>query len=292
MLEPQRFLCNTSGSGKTRLLLQGLCRNWGLYFTARNVGGIGSADLEEVSKLFLGTLQPITSENGLAALRSNISIASRHFSALLYARVSILHIFLNIASTNNITENLQERWMFLQVAPAALVNEDFFAQRTRMLGHHSDFTAEIEKEIIFIQQYLMHLNSDQAKLFCVVDEAQVLTAGERAFVECFCASDVKGMPILDGPRPILRQLVSNWEAPLHNMVISGTGVSMKDIEIVLGSLVAKEAGRTSETITEVGAFNDDDSHRVYMESYLPTKFLDTPSGKELVSRVGYWLHGR
>ena len=42
-----RFVCNTSGSGKTRRLLEGLTKSWGLYFVAaRDNNGVGVNDLE------------------------------------------------------------------------------------------------------------------------------------------------------------------------------------------------------------------------------------------------------
>jgi hypothetical protein len=46
-LVPHRHLYNTSGSGKTRLSLDGLCHNWGFHITCRNgdcADTIGSLD--------------------------------------------------------------------------------------------------------------------------------------------------------------------------------------------------------------------------------------------------------
>jgi hypothetical protein len=41
-----RLFVNTSGSGKTRLLLEGLCKHWGFYFTCvREREELGSRDL-------------------------------------------------------------------------------------------------------------------------------------------------------------------------------------------------------------------------------------------------------
>jgi hypothetical protein len=40
------MLFNARGSGKTRLILDGLCHHWGFYFTAsRDGAGIGSGDV-------------------------------------------------------------------------------------------------------------------------------------------------------------------------------------------------------------------------------------------------------
>jgi len=236
---------------------------------------------------FEGTLQRLTGDkNGQDRLQSNIRHASCCFDALLYARVFILRLFLDVAVENNITENLQERWMLLQVVPMELIQRDIFAERTRLLGYYSSFGTEIEHELEMIRQYL------KVALFCVVDEAQMLTTDKYAFPHCFCGSGAQGTPSLSISRPTLRHLISKWKAPLPNMIVSGTGVSIDAMETVLGSLVAKETGHVSETITDIGAFNDDKGQRSYMESYLPNDLLNSDSGKELVSRVGYWLHGR
>jgi len=39
-----RLLINTSGSGKSRILLEGLCRHWGFYFVAAGSSIVGSSD--------------------------------------------------------------------------------------------------------------------------------------------------------------------------------------------------------------------------------------------------------
>ena len=41
---PFRVVFNTSGSGKTRLLVEGLCQYWGFYFTPDRYPRLGSTD--------------------------------------------------------------------------------------------------------------------------------------------------------------------------------------------------------------------------------------------------------
>jgi len=66
---------------------------------------------------------------------------------------------------------------------------------------------------------------------------------------------------------------------------------MREVETVLGATVAK--GRhPPRTVTEVGGSDDEDGRRAYLEQYFPHGLLDTPEGKEIASRVGYWLRGR
>ena len=66
---------------------------------------------------------------------------------------------------------------------------------------------------------------------------------------------------------------------------------MQETEVVIGSVVAKEGGGT-ETVTEIGGFDDEKGWQAYLEQYLPPGFLDTCEGEEIASRVGYWLRGR
>jgi len=65
---------------------------------------------------------------------------------------------------------------------------------------------------------------------------------------------------------------------------------MREVETVIGSVVAKE-GSLPETVTEVGGF-DEVGRRAYLELYFPPGFLNTSEGKQIASRVGYWLRGR
>src|SRR5262245_4874940 len=43
------ILVNTFGSGKTRLVLEGLCHHWGFYFVVKpDSAGIGSSDVYQI----------------------------------------------------------------------------------------------------------------------------------------------------------------------------------------------------------------------------------------------------
>jgi len=68
---------------------------------------------------------------------------------------------------------------------------------------------------------------------------------------------------------------------------------MREVETVSdsGSMVAMEYN-PPVTVTEIGGFDDEDGRRAYLEQYFPPGFLATSEGKEIASRVGYWLRGR
>ncbi|KAJ4492266.1 hypothetical protein C8R41DRAFT_920032 [Lentinula lateritia] len=62
--ETHKIFVNTSGAGKTRLVLEHLCSNWGLYLTCHDDSRIGSKDLSiaisniKASRLFKKSLPP------------------------------------------------------------------------------------------------------------------------------------------------------------------------------------------------------------------------------------------
>ncbi|KAL1701239.1 hypothetical protein EV121DRAFT_171845, partial [Schizophyllum commune] len=94
-----RYLCNVSGSGKTRLLLEGLCAHWGLYLTClRDPLSIGSDDLpQKLSDItndsaFEPTIS--TAHDRSSALARNSSVVQRHIYAVLLSRLLILQRFI------------------------------------------------------------------------------------------------------------------------------------------------------------------------------------------------------
>ena len=186
--------------------------------------------------------------------------------------------------TGGITENHKLRWLLIQVAPVTLLGvPDIFRKCIECAERASTnyLKDAIRQESYQITQYLPQVPT----LFCVLDEAQTLTKDKRFF-----QSD-PDPPKSPEPRPILREILRPWSWILP-LIVSGTGISMADVEVVTGSMVAKEDSGSSNTVTEVGGFDDEDGRRAYLEKYFPPGFLDTSEGEEIVSRVGYWLRGR
>jgi hypothetical protein len=284
-----KFVCNTSGSGKTRLLLEGLWRNWGFYFTARNQPeGVGSSDLEQVLLDLRRRLKKITDENDSTVLNDNQDVAARRLLLILYVRIFVFRVFLQCASAmpGGITEDHKGRWLLIQVAPETLLaRPDIFLALMRLAGRAStDYLHQvIRTEYDFVAELL---GPQPPVLFCVLDEAQVPT---NEFLDCF-----RSEPEPAKPRPILREIILTWIEVLPNLIVSGTGVSMEEVETVISSLVAKEGpgGVPPPTMTDLGGFDDGNGQRAYLEQYFPPGFLGTPLGEEIVSRAEYWFRGR
>jgi hypothetical protein len=281
-----RYLCNTSGSGKTRLLLEGLWRNWGLYFTARSeFDDIGSSDLEDILRDMKESnrFTLLTQHNWKTALATNREVASRSFLLLLYVRLLALRIFLECARDRpgGLADHHKGKWLLLQLASKKFLLSDVFSIWTGVLrGSSLEFLSEqAATEVKLIQDI-----SGSPYLFCVLDESQIPA---RLFEDYFL-SDTKPAK----PRPILRQIIQTWRSIIQNLIISGTGMSMAKLETVLGSLVAREGGSKPVVITDTGAFDNPEDQRGYLEQYFPPKFLNSAEGRLVLTRVGYWLHGR
>jgi hypothetical protein len=181
-----------------------------------------------------------------------------------------------------ITEAHKLRWLLIQVAPETLLPvSDIFSECIRLAGRASTEYLEeaIGTESLLITPHLL----PQPTLFCVLDEAQVLSKNLGHF-----RSDTDRAV----GRPILSEILRSWRPILRNLIVSGTGISMSEVETVLGSVVAKQRDDKPETVTEIGGFDDKDGQRAYLEQYVPPGFLDTALGKDVASRVGYWLRGR
>ncbi|KAG8797118.1 hypothetical protein FRB91_004260 [Serendipita sp. 411] len=285
-----KFLCNTSGSGKTRLLLEGLCQNWGYYFTALNkYDGIGSLDFQSILNITWDTrLGSLDIEGELGRNRARVQ---HRFRALLLIRMVAFRVFLNHAfdSPNGLDEGHKARWLLLQLAPVTLVGKDIFNDALRAIGKTQSHVVDgaIDNEEFKIRVLIL----EETKVFCVLDEAQLPASMHRDYFR----SDTNPSE----RRPILREILRAWTDVCPFMIISGTRVSIGVMMDVVASAVAKpdndydEEDETSpELFTNIGAFDDTSTQIKYLRNYLPERLLIGEDGEELKRRIQYWLHGR
>ncbi|KAL5514517.1 hypothetical protein ACEPAG_1833 [Sanghuangporus baumii] len=137
--KPSRLLVNTPGSGKTRLLFEGLTKRWGFYFTtivddASN--RLGSVDMESTIKKFIPRSRCFTdnpaalfAEHQDAAFSRNHYIAERRVYQVLRARILIFEHFLRVAReiySNRSINEFRKHWLFLQLLPISLLGVTYF----------------------------------------------------------------------------------------------------------------------------------------------------------------------
>ena len=134
------LICNTSGSGKTRRMLEGLTKYWGFYFVATpGSNGVGVRDLrgalDDVAQYpeWAPDLKPFKSEERAAQHKINCCIASLHLRRVVAARIVIFELFLQLAMEvdGTLQEKHKRTWLLLQLS------DDFDPSR-RLASFRSD----------------------------------------------------------------------------------------------------------------------------------------------------------
>ncbi|KAJ7746501.1 hypothetical protein DFH07DRAFT_942678 [Mycena maculata] len=291
------FLVNTSGSGKTRSMLEGLCLHWGFYFASIvDSNQIGSHDVQNAIQFtipnspgFAADLTTLHFNERRLSLEQNRDIARKRFSEILLARIIIFQLFLEVIAERTVAEP-KKLWLLLQLHPRRLgySGGDFFEALTAALQNSPENWIKKQGDQRFeaIRTRWNLQGYNDPAFFLVLDEAQY--AARRHF-SAF-RSDANDWI----PRPILREIITAWVLSLFAalglwMVISGTGVDSDVIAQIMASRVAKPG---DPLITNVGAFTNHETHVAFIKQYIPPRILKTTSGDALVERMSYWLRGR
>ncbi|KAL5476986.1 hypothetical protein ACEPAI_3172 [Sanghuangporus weigelae] len=292
-----RFLVNTSGSGKTRLLFEGLTMHWGFYFTtvvdALN-HNLGSEDIQQaideyipMSRGFIPKPGTLGAEHQHVAYKSNHLIAERRVIQVLTARILFFEHFLKIAretSPDGSVDKFKKHWLFLQLCSANLLGSDVFMDLTKELTDASD-------EVLLKGRLVAHAKLTKLQeefsldkdFFFVLDEAQV--ALDR-LQDSFCSEQKEKVK-----RPVLRPIIKSWQlATEFPIIVSGTGLSIVVVNEVVTSAVMKVNAFTRATRT--GAFDDENRQREYILRYMPPGLAGTESGKAFLRRAWNYARGR
>lgn len=300
------FLVNTSGSGKTRLLLEGLCEYWGFYFTSLvDSSLLGSSDVQNSirtyvpdSPHFRTTLPQVNSSNYEKALKTNRDNANRIFSQVFLARLMIFDLFAEVMDQHRARHTDQHvyryRWLLLQLQPSLIHPQvwDVFDHMVGKLSLAADsyINSKTKALLARVRKFctddsIGSLHPAQTPLFCVLDEAQY-----AATEHCSAFRSNNG----DAHRPILREIVRAWEGQSFGqgvfMVVAGTGISKDVVDQAVASAIMKDS--KYRWCSDTGAFDDIEVQRRYILKYIPQSLIDTRSGRHLLERMWYWLRGR
>ncbi|KAJ6487596.1 hypothetical protein C8R45DRAFT_993714, partial [Mycena sanguinolenta] len=327
-----KFVANTSGAGKTRLMAEGLCQHWGIYFTAqteRNIGH-GSRDMQIIidetiptTNGFNGFLSDLDAGSGFEKqLKNNVEIAQHHFRCLLLARLHVLSAFLEIVHSvppeiREPEENYRTRWLTLQLKPSILgVEFDIFHELTETLTNGlSDLDqlplVKVIHKAIKDQLSEIYKLCDAPKingnnfLYLVVDEVQY--AADNLW-DAFRADKTSSDVAVDArkdprkPRPVLREMVIAWLTIGKPLVIiaAGTGVNREVVDETMHSAVLKD-GQYAQ-FYGTGSFGSDATgssrQEKYIRRFIPPDDIIQPQDVEreifpaLIGKIIYWLKGR
>ncbi|KAL1671344.1 hypothetical protein EV122DRAFT_295535 [Schizophyllum commune] len=283
--ENNTFFVNASGSGKSRLLYEGLCQYWGLYFVAKiDSSRLGSKHMEFVVAQGLSMSDVVelphpSMPSYSSTLRRNFDFITRRYKDVLLAQMLVFRAFLELAVPCPSDEHKQ-RWLHCQLQPTVLLKRDPFHAINFALLRASDAYVDHHLQVVLkdVQQHLGAANP----IFAVLDEGQSLGHNDNA------VNIPYGFPSNDS-RPYMKRLVTAWRGrPGLSLIIAGTNLPR---DIFRDDPVEMTYGRYRWT-SATGGFDVVDSNRQYITRYLPSPFLEKASGKRLLQRLGSWLRGR
>ncbi|KAJ7154588.1 hypothetical protein C8R46DRAFT_1227424 [Mycena filopes] len=211
------FLVNTTGTGKTRSMLEGLCLYWGFYFVSVvDTNYLGSYDLENTIGSSIpnspGFVRDLSTTAGpteyMLALEKNRSIASKRFTEVLLARIIIFQLFIEIIQdcTNILDSEAKKLWLLIQLHPSRLgyPGGDFFVELATALRDSPTewLQSEVSTRLAKARSWCFK-DFTSVPFFLVLDEAQ---HAARTHFSAFRSENQN--PI---HRPVLREITS-----LHN----------------------------------------------------------------------------
>jgi hypothetical protein len=294
--------------------LEGLCSHWGFYFTSLvDSSLLGSSDVQNSIRTYLpdsprfrSTLPPPDSAQYEPALKANRENAGRLFSQVFLARLLIFDLFaeiMNQVRAKNEPQDLyKQRWLLLQLQPSLLHPQvwDIFDHLVGKLSKATDVYINTRTKALLarIRRFCSSKDVDagnstsqssiyitKTPLFCVLDEAQYAATQHCS---AFRSDHSKAH------RPVLREIVRAWEGQSIGqgvfMVVAGTGISKEVVDQAMSSAIMKDS--KYRWCSDTGAFDNIQIQRKYILKYLPPSLVQSFSGRRLLERMGYWLHGR
>jgi hypothetical protein len=282
------FICNTSGSGKTRRLLEGLTQYWGFYFVAAlDHNFVGVNDLQAALDAVRGNdewtddLRTVGGQQQGERNRFNIDISNRAIRKVLAARVLVFKLFLQLAQARDgkLLPEHRRIWLLFQLSNPLSGFETLhpFVRMKNCLDSASDraLTTLIGDFENLHSKYFRH-----SKFVIALDEAQ-----QAARLHRFSFLSSSDPSIF---RSILREIIKVFSVLVVKIVVSGTGLSLEEVEDALTSSVGKPPGQF-ETFVQLGMLN---SPEAILRQYIPPLILESVSGKSLQLRIREYLLGR
>lgn len=287
-----RCICNTSGSGKTRRILEGLTKYWGFYLVAvPDVNGVGIRDLRNALDLvanyrgWVSDLHWVSPGQRAAQNDINSQIASRVFHRVLAARIVVFRFFLQVVI--QVDGNLQEKhrriWLLFQLFDIISPDGGSFHPFLRILDKLRGASDEALDTLIggfnsIIDEYI-----PRSRFILALDEAQQAT---RLYPYSGISSTNPKVY-----RSIIRDVVQVFTKVSVKLVVSGTGLSLADLKEAMASGVSKPA-QGIKVFHELGMFDTWPKLKSFVGRYVPLSTLESHSGYGLQVRMREYLLGR
>ncbi|KAF8512374.1 hypothetical protein BU17DRAFT_69263 [Hysterangium stoloniferum] len=285
------FICNTSGSGKTRRILEGLTKYWGFFFVSvQDSNGVGVKDLQEALddircyKDWENDLRPFEEQIRDQISNSNIKISKRAIQKVLASRVVVFEWFLQLVIDRDGSLRPEHRrmWLVFQLSNSlpGLQTQHPFVRIKNCLDVASD---EVLRALISGLDTIHSTYFPKSEFIIALDQAQYAA---RLYQYSFVSSTSPNIF-----RSVLREIVQGFLRSSVKVIVSGTGLSLEQVEDVLSSSVGKPSGQF-ETFVELGMLDDPLKLDATLRRYIPPSFLESESGKFLQQRIREYLPGR
>ncbi|KAL1754067.1 hypothetical protein FB107DRAFT_216434 [Schizophyllum commune] len=263
---------NTSGSGKTRLVLEGLAQHWGFYIPcAFDNSCLGSMDVDlclsnDVSRR--RKFVPRAGPDSPSDHEWNRVVTRNTFACILLSRLILLKAFVQELDDPS-SPKARHRWLLFQVLTTKMGRGDIFRQLSTMADEVSNryASAMISDMVLDIRRRC----GAATEIFCVLDEAQ---RADSAYRDAFGRDSTA-----------LRAIASSWENR-DGITIILTGTSMEVEPFRRGE------GPAYRVYSDTGTFDTPERQRAYVLRYLPPELAKSADGKWLLKHIWLWLRGR
>ena len=236
----------------------------------------------------------IGSDDGKAATHMRQKVQHRVLQFLL-ARFLLLNLLIEEArkSERGLRPSAHRHlWVLLQARQTDMLNEDAFLKLSNALSISSikDLEAQIEDEFEKLKSILEPVVDPSTNklmnrpLCCFLDEIQDTTANRMG--------EFRSESITKKKRPLLRPIWQSMTQALDStkilFILSGTAINRNSLEDVMGSSIFK----FNQYIIwrDIGAFDDLDAQRQYIERYLPGN--QSAARQDFLKRAWGWCRGR
>lgn len=274
-------------------MLESLINFWGFYFVAvPDVNGVGVRDLHDAlegvteCREWVSDLRPLSSEQRVRQSGDNSWIASKALKKVLAARIVVFQLFLQLAIQvhGSLQETHKRIWLLFQLSdqlgPFAGTLHPF-VRIMRKCFHRASGQA-----LDMLVNRLDDIRGEylpQAHFIVGLDEAQ---RAVRLYRFSFMSSTSEGVF-----RSMLREIVKVFTKSPIKLVVSGTGLSLVELEEAMASGVSKPA-KSVQLFHQLGMFDTWPKLELFLKRYIPASILETPSGYRLQQRMREYLLGR
>lgn len=272
--------------------MEGLIKYWGFYLVAvPDVNGVGIRDLRNALDLvanyrgWVSDLHWVSPGQRAAQNDINSQIASRVFHRVLAARIVVFRFFLQVVI--QVDGNLQEKhkriWLLFQLFDFLSPHGGSFHPFIRILDKLRGTSDESLNTLICGFNSIIDEYIPGSRFILALDEAQQAT---RLY-------PYSGISSINPKvyRSIIRDIVQVFTKVSVKLVVSGTGLSLADLEEATASGVSKPA-QGVKVFHELGMFDTWPKLKSFVGRYVPLSTLESHSGYGLQVRMREYLLGR